>query len=66
MAAVAIVKNPDWAEPKEIPCPVYYNDQWVEQPSNERKIIIWENFDRDAIMDDLYATLEGNPTEGRP
>ena len=61
MAAVAIVKNPAWAETKEIPCPVYINNQWVEQPTNTRKITIWENFDRDAIMDDFYATLEGNP-----
>jgi hypothetical protein len=60
MAAVAIVKNPAWAETKEIPCPVYINNQWVEQHSNNRKITIWENFDRDAIMDDFYATLEGN------
>ena len=60
MAAVAILKNPDWAETKEIPCPIYIKDEWVEQPSNSRKIIIWENFDRDAIMDDFYATLEGN------
>jgi hypothetical protein len=61
MAAVAILKNPAWAESKEIPCPIYIDNQWVEQPSNSRKISIWEKFDRDAIMNDFYATLEGNP-----
>ena len=60
MAAVAIVKNAAWAEIREIPSPLYINDEWVEQPDNSRKITVWENFDRDAIMDDFYTTLEGN------
>lgn len=61
MAAVAIVKDPSWAEAREIPCPLYINDVWVEQPANGRKISIWENFQTEAIMADFYATLEGNP-----
>jgi hypothetical protein len=61
MAAVAIVKDPFWAEAKEIPCPLYINDVWVEQPANGRKITVWENFRTEAIMADFYATLEGNP-----
>ena len=61
MAAVAIVKDPSWAEAKEIPCPLYINDVWVEQPANGRKITVWENFRTEAIMADFYATLEGNP-----
>jgi len=60
MAAVAIVKNPQWAEAFEVPAPVYGNDGWVEQPGTRRKITIWENFDRDAIMNDFYAALEGS------
>ena len=59
MAAVAIVKNPGWAESFEIPSPLYVNDQWIEQPQNSRMITIWENFEADSIMADFYATLEG-------
>jgi inosine-uridine nucleoside N-ribohydrolase len=46
MAAVAIVKNPAWAEAKTIPAPVLINNQWVERPDNPRQITVWENFDR--------------------
>jgi purine nucleosidase len=60
MAAVAIVKDPSWAEASEIPSPLYVNNHWVEQPGNKRMITIWENFNADAIMNDFYATLEGS------
>jgi len=58
MAAVAIVKDPAWAEASEIPSPIYVNDEWVEQSGNSRMITIWENFNQDAIITDFYATLE--------
>jgi len=58
MAAVAIVKDPSWAEAVKVPCPKYTNKEWVEQPENTRKITIWENFNADAIMSDFYSTLE--------
>ena len=61
MAAVAIVKDPTWAEAVEIPCPVYTNQEWVEQPGNNRKITVWENFKGEAIMSDFYTTLEATP-----
>jgi len=57
MAAVAIVKNPAWAQVKEITAPVYVDKKWVEQPGNLRKIKVWENFNRDAIMEDFYSTM---------
>jgi purine nucleosidase len=58
MAAVAIVKNAAWASQKTIPAPVYIDHEWIEQPGNERKIIVWENFDRDAILEDFYSTMD--------
>lgn len=61
MAAVAIVKDPSWAESIEIPSPLYVSDEWVEQPGNGRMITIWENFQADEIMADFYAKMEGNP-----
>ena len=57
MAAVAIVKNPDWAKSSLILCPVMVDNKWVEQPENIRKITIWENFDKLGIMNDFFQTM---------
>lgn len=58
MAAVAIVKNPEWAHTQTIPCPIMENNIWIERPDNPRKIFLWENFDKDAIISDFYSTLK--------
>jgi len=57
MAAVAIVKNPEWAEKIEIPAPRLSGADWIDQPENDQKIFIWENFNRDAIVDDFFSLL---------
>lgn len=58
MAAVAIVKQPGWAESKEVPAPVLVGEKWVERPENERKIILWENFRIYEIISDFFKTVE--------
>lgn len=58
MAAVAVVKSPAWAEQRSIACPRLVDGQWQEQPGNTRNIILWENFDKAAIIADFYKTLE--------
>ena len=58
MAAVAIVKNPAWAHPRKIPAPKLENGKWVERPDNKHTITLWENFDRDAIMKDFFASMD--------
>jgi hypothetical protein len=58
MAAVAIVKNPAWAHARTIPAPKLENGKWIERPGNARTITIWEDFDRDAIMNDFFATMD--------
>jgi purine nucleosidase len=58
MAAVAVVKNPSWAETREIPAPIYVNGEWVERPNNPRKITLWEWFDIYGIMNDFFMTME--------
>jgi len=58
MAAVAIVKDPSWAESKRISCPVLINNEWQERPENTRKITLWENFNRDKIIEDFFRTME--------
>jgi hypothetical protein len=57
MAAVAIVKNPAWATRTVIPAPILEGGTWRERPNNPRSIVIWENFKRDAIVADLFATM---------
>jgi len=58
MAAVAVVKNPAWADRVVIRAPKFVNGKWVDRPNNPRKIIICENFDKDSIMNDFYRTME--------
>jgi inosine-uridine nucleoside N-ribohydrolase len=58
MAAVAIVKNPAWAHPRRVGAPQLVDSKWVERPENSRTITVWEDFDRDAILADFYATME--------
>lgn len=58
MAAVSIVKNPDWADRVEIGAPEYLNGKWIDHPDNPRKIVIWENFKKDLIMQDFYNTMQ--------
>ena len=58
MAAVAIVKNPDWAQAAEIPCPTMVDELWVEQLDNTRKIIVWEHFDTENILADFYESFK--------
>lgn len=58
MAAVAVVKNPEWAEASSIPSPILRDNKWVEQPGNKRRIIVWQNFDKEKIIADYFDTLD--------
>jgi len=58
VCAVALVKNPGWAERVEMSAPTWVNDAWKAQPENERKIIIWENYDKQGIIADFFNTME--------
>ncbi|HKK81478.1 MAG TPA: nucleoside hydrolase [Prolixibacteraceae bacterium] len=57
MAAVAILKNPEWAESYSHPAPIFTDGQWVERPDNKREITIWEWFDIYAIPADFFETM---------
>jgi inosine-uridine nucleoside N-ribohydrolase len=57
MAAVAILKNPSWAQPSFISAPLILNNKWVNQQGKSRKVKIWENFNRDLILKDFYEVL---------
>ena len=64
LCAVAIVKNPGWASKVEIPAPTMVEGEWVDRPDNARKIVLWENFDKNGIVGDFVATL--NKASGLP
>jgi hypothetical protein len=57
MAAVAIVKNAGWAKSSLISCPTMVNKKWIDQPNNQHKITIWENFDKEKIIKDFFQTM---------
>lgn len=57
MVAVAILKEPDWGTQRVIPAPRLVEGSWQEQSANNRKITLWENFDKDAIMLDFYKSM---------
>lgn len=58
MAAVAIVKNPEWAVPYEIPAPEYVEGKWVARDDNPRKVTVWDDFSKDGIVEDFIETLK--------
>jgi hypothetical protein len=58
VGAVAVVKNAHWAEANVIPRPALVGDKWVERPENPVKMILWDNFDKDAILRDFFSTME--------
>lgn len=57
LCAVAVVKNASWAQKIELPAPTMIDGEWVDRPDNTRMISLWENFDKNSIVNDLVATL---------
>lgn len=60
VAAVAVALDPGMADAVVVPAPAFVDGAWVERPDNERRIAIWENFDRDGIVDDLFGTIRAS------
>ena len=58
MAAVAIVKNPNWASQQKIPKPELIDGNWHERPNHPDRITLWENFDKEKIVDDYFSSME--------
>ncbi len=57
VVAVAVVKNPAWGERSEMPAPILDGKTWVDWSDNPHRIVIWENFDKDAILDDFFQSM---------
>ncbi len=50
MAAVAIVKNPNWATSKQIGGPKMIDKKWVINSENKRKVFIWNILKRQKLL----------------
>lgn len=58
VVAVAIVKNPAWGNYREISGKRLEGVRWRDQPDSNRKIGLWEEFNRDAIIEDFFRVFE--------
>lgn len=65
VGAVAILKNPAWATHRRQGAPALVGTAWEDRADNPRTVVIWEDFDRDAIVADFVRTLE-RPVVARP
>lgn len=57
LVALAVLKNSQWGEKRSIPAPTIVDENWVDRPQNQKRITLWENFDRKAIINDFYESL---------
>lgn len=57
LVALAVLKNSQWGEKRSIPAPTVVDEKWIDQPQNQKRITLWENFDRKAIINDFYESL---------
>ncbi|MGI9532151.1 nucleoside hydrolase [Lutimonas sp.] len=58
MAAIAIVKNPSWAGSKTLSGIEMRGEKWIQSDQNSREILLWENFEKEAILNDFFDTLK--------
>jgi inosine-uridine nucleoside N-ribohydrolase len=58
MAAVATVKNPQWAEATVIYGPRLINGEWTTDVQAKDSVIFFRNYDVDAVMNDFWKTME--------
>ena len=57
LAAVALVKNPAWAQAQQVPAPHIVGGQWQARPDNPRTVRFYKNFDGPAIIADFYRAM---------
>ena len=57
LVAVAVVKNSSWGELRDIPAPHLVGKEWVDRPENPRRVGLWENFDREGILEDFFSSM---------
>lgn len=65
VGAVAVLKNPAWASSRRQGAPALIGKAWQDRADNPRRIVVWQDFDRDAIVGDFVRTLENPVVAGR-
>jgi len=58
MAAVATVKNPEWAEDMVVYGPKLVNGEWISVDSRKDSVVFFRNYDVAGVMDDFWETME--------
>jgi purine nucleosidase len=58
MAAVATVKNPQWAEGTVVYGPRLVNGEWTTDVTAKDSVIFYRNYDVNGVMNDFWKTME--------
>jgi purine nucleosidase len=58
MAAVATVKNPQWAEDTVVYGPRLINGEWTNIDTRIDSVVFFRNYDVDGVMDDFWETMQ--------
>lgn len=61
VVALAVVKTPSWGNYREITGKRLDGTQWVDDPDSKRVIGLWEEFNKQAILEDFFSTFEEDP-----
>ncbi|WP_345685808.1 nucleoside hydrolase [Novipirellula caenicola] len=61
--AVAVLKDPKLGKAIEVPRPALNGRGWVERPKNPLKMVLWQDFDGPAIMQDFFNVIDAATAE---
>ncbi len=56
MAAIAVIKNPDWADKREVTGYRLSGNEWVRD-ADAPPFWVWENFNTSKILEDFFETV---------
>ena len=57
MVVLAVLKNESWGTKHEIPAPKLVEQAWEDRPENAHTIVYWDQFNRDAIVNDFFQAM---------
>lgn len=66
VVAVAIVKQPKWGKCFLVPAPIWTGANWAVREDRARPIKVWQDFNRDAILNDLFKCIRHTGDESEP
>ena len=58
LVALAVTKNGSWGQKRTVKSPIMADSIWVTNDKINRDVIVWENFDRDAILEDFFKSVD--------